>query len=122
MKTLFKAIVVVIASLVAVTIFLLYQFFSVPSNVTDEIQSRACAGIIRSIEKTQPCFLTLHVAEKNKTNDLSVMNCCEAEKNTFFDYAEVGDSLIKEKGKLSVLVIKANHNGKKEFKYPVCFQ
>ena len=122
MKTLFKAIVVVIAFLVAVTIFLLYQFFSVPSNVTAEIQSRACAGIIRSIEKTQPCFLTLHVAERNKTSDLSVMNCCVAEKNTFFDYAEVGDSLIKEKGKLSVLVIKANHNGKKEFKYPVCFQ
>jgi hypothetical protein len=122
LKSLVKVLLFVVASFVILAIFLLYQFFSIPNKVTDEIQSKACTGIIRSIEKTRPCFVNLLIKETNKTIDLGVMNCCGSEKNSFFDYAEVGDSLIKEKGKLRLLIIKANNHGKKEFSYPLCFK
>ena len=104
-----------------IAVFLLYQFLSIPSKVHDELTSQYCSGVIDTIQKSTPCFLTIRVKQLKEVIDLSVMNCCESEKREFFKYAQTGDSLIKVKGKFTLLLIKAGTHETKEFPYPFCF-
>jgi hypothetical protein len=122
LKSSIKLLFPILAFIVGIAIFLFYQFVSIPSKIQDELTAQYCTGVIDTIKKEQPCFLTIRVRQMTETIGLSVMNCCDSEKTDFFKAAHVGDSLIKKKGEFTLLLINAKTHETKEFPYPYCFQ
>jgi hypothetical protein len=102
--------------------FSVYVIFGVPNKAISEITESNAGGIIYKIKGTQSCFFKVGIKQLSDTIELPVMSCCGSEQNEFFKFVAIGDSLVKEKGKFTLRVIKAKTKEVNEFPYPYCFQ
>lgn len=121
MKLTIKLLLLILTIFIIVFGFLFYEFVSIPGKVQYELERKQCNGVIDSIEKVQPGFMTIHIKELTETIGIDVMNCDRTESDSLFAYVKVGDSLIKERNRLFIKIIKRNGEHK-EFPYPLCFR
>ena len=123
MKSLTKILLLTLAIIISLVIFIFYFFtIGIPNAVTNDIEHRSCSGVIVSIESTQPCFINIEVKQRDTVITLDAGKCCGSKFDSFFRFAEIGDSVIKEKGKLTISIVKAKTHERKEFDYPYCLK
>jgi hypothetical protein len=116
-------ILLVLILLFVVTIGLsIYVILGVPNGIINDLTKKNARGTIYRIEGGQACLFKVSIQQFNDTIELPVMDCCSSAKIEFLKFVEIGDSIIKEEGKFSLLVIKGKTREVKEFPYPYCFQ
>jgi hypothetical protein len=110
-----------IAFAVIITIIIFLDFMYIPRKIESEVKSASCIGTVVEIKKDQPCSFIVRVKELTEIKDLNLMSCCGT-NDSLFQLIEINDSLIKEKDKMSLTVIKANTHNRKIFQYPFCIE
>lgn len=84
----------------------------------NEISPLIFNGIVVIKKKsTTGCFGDINVKYNGKLDTLNVCYC-GFEKEQIWDYVEIGDSIYKPKGSITISVYR-NHT-KKDFTYPCC--
>ncbi len=98
----------------------LFILYGIPYSVSSELKQIQCNGIIVSLQKTNPCFMTIEENQKNAIIKFDG-NYCNPD-NGFFNFISVGDSVKKQAGQLVLVVIKKDSQIKKTFNYPYAIQ
>ena len=98
-----------------------FQYFACTPNFKDELVNKSFKGvIIKKYESTGGCRGEFLIVDEQKIQRIKTVCYCVNEQQNVWDYATVGDTLLKREGELQIYVIRKTETRK--YEYPNCIQ
>ena len=101
--------------------FLGAQYFACVPGSDDDLKGESFKGlIIKKSENKVGCHGDFLIVDNHKTQSIKTVCHCVPEIQNIWDYAAVGDTLLKPKDELFLYVIRKNETRK--YEYPICIR